>query len=507
MVASQSFVIRTDASRDIGSGHVTRCLTLAEALRGVGASVAFICRLQEGHFGSIIESRGFPLTLLAPIEGGDSSRHEPWLDVSVDTDAAQTISAIVGGARPDWLIVDHYALDAEWERLLRPHTNRLMVIDDLADRPHDCDMLLDQNLVANFETRYATRTSERTRLLLGPRYALLQPDYSVLRERAQPRHGSAKRVLIYFGASDLPDMTGKAVSAFLALGRDDVVADVVIGPTNLQADDVAALVLGHANIVTHRHLPSLSRLMAVADLAVGAGGAATWERICLKLPALVVTLAENQRALTAELHRQGAVQWLGDASRVDAVLLADALRKSIDNLPGNPVLENLVDGLGTRRVVDQLTSTGELLVRKVRAGDEVLMLSWANDPETRANAFDPRPIEAEDHHRWLTERLADEERSVLFIAETRSQAPIGQVRFERSGSQWLISYSVAPEFRGFGLGIRVLRDAIAAFRQAGPADPLMAEVRPHNIASRKIFERLGFTCTSVDDRAIRFSLV
>jgi RimJ/RimL family protein N-acetyltransferase len=226
------------------------------------------------------------------------------------------------------------------------------------------------------------------------------------------------------------------------------------------------------------------------------------------LPALVVTLADNQRALTAELDRLGAVRWLGDAADVDEPTLVNALRRSIDRLPGNAVLESLVDGHGTRRVVDQLLLSADLHVRPARPDDEPLLLAWANDPETRANAFDSRHIEEDGHHAWLSERLADPQRYRLFILETQSKTAIGQVRFEHDqNSEWIISYSVAPDFRGQGLGRRVLSAAISVLRRTEPADPLVAEVRPHNVASQKIFERLGFTCIAVDDRALRFRLV
>ena len=323
-----NIAIRVDASYAIGHGHVMRCLTLAEALRKRGAQVLFVCREHEGHLCGQIEERRFSTFRLPKIntQCGDTSSYAAWLGASWQEDLEQTRAAIQAtGQQSDWLVVDHYGLDQRWESSLRSCVARIMVIDDLADRAHDCDLLLDQNLVAEIEHRYAGKVPLSCALLLGPEYALLQPLYAELHDRMLPREGPIRRILIYFGGADGTNMTGRSLTAFMHLNRPDITIDVVIDADSPHADHIRKQVAGQSNIYIHSNLPSLAPLMARADLAVGAGGATSWERLCLGLPSLVVTLAENQRPVAQYLHGAGLVHWIGHEGQVDQQAIAAAL--------------------------------------------------------------------------------------------------------------------------------------------------------------------------------------
>lgn len=351
-------VFRVDASRVIGTGHVMRCLTLADSLRSRGGQCMFVTREHDGHLAELIRGRGFEAIVLPPepvpdpVPGG----YGHWLGGAWEADADATVAAFAG-RRPDWVIVDHYAIDERWERLVGPHCHRLAVIDDLADRDHDCDLLLDQNAVAGAEKRYAGRVPGTCRLMLGPRYALLQPQYAELHARARPRGAEIRRVLVYFGGADAKDLTGLAVDALLALERPDIAVDVVVEPTQPRARSLAERVAGHANFTVHGRLPTLAPLMVTADLAIGAGGATAWERCCLGLPTLVITIADNQTDAAAELHRQGLIRWLGHQSHAGS----EALREELKRLLVEGIADTwskkcseLVDGWGAGRVVDEL---------------------------------------------------------------------------------------------------------------------------------------------------------
>ena len=356
-------VFRADASHEIGSGHVVRCLTLASALREEGAQCRFVSREHGGNLLDLIRQQGFDVICLpvasASTEGSSGeaeTAHAAWLGERWQNDAAATASAI-GETRADWLIVDHYALDARWEGALHSHCDRLMVIDDLADRPHDCDLLLDQNLVADAENRYEDKVPASCRLLLGPEFALLQPQYGELHASTAARSGPPRRVLVYFGAAHTGDLTRLAVEAFLSLERADIALDVVLNPDDPDAELIRDQIRGHENIVLHGGLPSLAPLMAKADLAVGAGGTTTWERCCLGLAALVVTIAENQKPAAAELQRQGLIRWLGDKAGMDLA----TLRQGLETVLRDGVADawsarcrQLVDGQGANRVIREL---------------------------------------------------------------------------------------------------------------------------------------------------------
>lgn len=341
-------IFRTDASLQLGTGHVMRCLTLAGALHDRGALCRFICREEPGNLIKLIRRRGFEVIPL-PIEDGQ--------DIDWHTDAEQT-KVGVGETAADWLIVDHYALDARWERALRPYCRKLMVIDDLADRTHHCDLLLDQNLVANLDDRYRDKVPPTCCLLLGPEYVLMQPAYGQLHDKVLPRSGPIKRLLVYFGGADTANLTGMTIAAFASLERSDIALDVVINSASPYSTSIRQQMADLPHATIHGSLPTLAPLIMQADLAIGAGGTTTWERLCLGLPSLVVSLAENQEPVAAELDRRKIVRWLGKKGAVTLTDIADALASALDNPKHTSWAErchNFVDGRGVERVIQQMS--------------------------------------------------------------------------------------------------------------------------------------------------------
>ncbi len=492
---------RADASREIGTGHVMRCMTLATALRDRGADVSFVCREHPGHLCALLETRGFAVSRLpvapSPSWNGAEPSHAGWLGASWPDDAAATHAALdEGKGAVDWLVVDHYALDHRWERELKARAAQIMVIDDLADRAHDCALILDQNLVPEMDGRYDGLVPESCGRLTGPQYALLQPEYAELHDRTPPRRGPVRRVLVYFGGADQANVTGRALSALGSLRVPHLAVDVVVRAGMTLADFPEARVV--CDVVLHDSLPSLAPLMAQADLSIGAAGGTTWERLCLGLPALVVSLAENQRSVASALHDRGLVRWLGDETQVTSAVIADALRAAVDqgvDEQWSRRCRETVDGRGVSRVCAVLTASADmpLLLRSAGAADEALLLAWANDRVTRRNAFAPDQISPSVHHEWYQARLGDAAGCRIYVAETDGAVPVGQVRFDRVGKAWRISYLIASPFRGRRLGARVLDAAVERHRAiVGPA-PLVAEVKPANTASRRVFHALGFS--------------
>jgi UDP-2,4-diacetamido-2,4,6-trideoxy-beta-L-altropyranose hydrolase len=353
-------IFRTDASSVMGHGHVMRCLTLAKALSERGLRSTFVCKEHAGNLCDLIEQRGFSVVRL-PLGETDSpvekALHSLWLGSSVIEDAESTRTAIEhAGIRPQWLIVDHYALDHQWETILRPMVRQLMVIDDLADRLHVCDVLLDQNFFLNLQQRYSGKTPLECIMLLGPQFALLQPVYAELHAQATPK-SSVHRIFMFFGGADTENLTGRAISAFQRLKRSDIHLDVVRIDGGASYEATQKQVSGHSNISLHGSLPSLALLMHKADVAIGAGGATTWERLCLGLPSLVISLAENQEEISMDLAAGGLIRYLGDKRKVSEDDIYQALVMLVDSpsLSGWSVkCSNTCDGKGAFRVADYL---------------------------------------------------------------------------------------------------------------------------------------------------------
>jgi UDP-2,4-diacetamido-2,4,6-trideoxy-beta-L-altropyranose hydrolase len=350
--------IRVDASLKIGSGHVMRCLTLADALRSAGAQCLFVCR---SHPGNLIQKiREKHLCAELPISEKshaacdaqlESSKHSNWLGCSWEVDAIQT-SEVLRDFHADWLVVDHYALDQHWEAAMQGHYKKLMVIDDLSDRAHSCDLLLDQNWLGNDTvTRYKKLVPTHCECYLGPEYALLRPEYAHLREILPPRGGRLGRILLFMGGSDPTNETGKVLEALMNPALAHLEVDVVLGPNHPNVEGIRAQVTRRPDTTVYQDLPTLAELMAHSDLMISAGGSTTWERMCLGLPAIVISIASNQTKINDALMEAGYIDFLGVKSEVSVANISDAIRRyvntPIDLLSMSKLCYQMVTGTGT----------------------------------------------------------------------------------------------------------------------------------------------------------------
>lgn len=314
---------------EMGTGHLMRCLSLADALQDSGARSCFVSRNLPTYLREMVIGHGhdlIPLSTATTNSKSDGLTHFRWLGASQATDAQETATALLGQTW-DWLVVDHYAIDARWEGSLRGVANRLLVIDDLADRSHDADVLVDQNLYSNADSRYAGRVSAGCLLLLGPKYALLRKEFIEMRRRIRPRSGPVNRILVFFGGVDAGNLTGMALEVLADAPDLRGKVDVVIGsqhPNRCELESACADLGFSLHVQTQR----MAELMAAADLSVGASGSANWERCCLGLPAIVVVAADHQRAIADGLTAAGAVWSLGETG--DGT--ADALKKAVADL-------------------------------------------------------------------------------------------------------------------------------------------------------------------------------
>ncbi len=506
-------VVRCDASLSIGSGHVIRCRTLGRELKKSGAEVLFLCRRQPGDLIGLLEREFQVLTLpkqqLLPCEGLENRElYSAWLGCSQEQDAQDFIQAllIANLNNFDWLIADHYGLDATWESQVQiglkkdvPH--KLLAIDDLADRNHQADILLDQNFFGESSNqRYQWLVPTQCRQLLGPQYALLGPEYAVLHPLV-PSRKDACRVLIFFGGVDKENLTTRALEAFNDPKLDHLSVDVVLGHASPHRKAVAELVAQRNLTTLHDPLPSLAGLIARADLAIGAGGTTSWERACLRLPSLVVTIAANQKSFTEALHNAGHIRLLGDASTVSSSHIRHALKTWVSESLRTNAGWNLTDGFGARRLVLAMLGTKSAIsLRPAEADDESLLLHWANDPQVRKNSFSPNLITPSEHHKWFMRGLSNSNR-LLLIATTEDNFPIGQIRFDRlpipangGAQEAMIDLSIDRCARGHGLAVKVLNLGFLAMKKHwGPRIEAVAEVWTSNAASNACFARANFT--------------
>lgn len=496
---------RVDASLQIGSGHVMRCLTLAAALREHGAECHFICREHPGNLIDYIRAQGFAVTTVPateadfqPANASDAPSHASWLGVSWETDAEATCQ-ILQSLAAQWLIVDHYALDRRWERTVRSHCDRLMVIDDLADREHDCDLLLDQNL-GRVAADYASLVPTSCTLLLGPRYALLRPEFVALREYSLARRNppQLRRILVTMGGVDRGNATGLVLEALQHCElAEDCHITVVMGmhaPWLTQVQEQVTNCRWPCDLRVNAS--DMAQLMADSDLAIGAAGGTSWERCALGLPALIGVTAENQEGVARALVAAGAAICMGDLhdtdctlpreiSAMDAVRLADLSNAA----------SCLGDGLGTHRVLGALGLV-PCSVRIMQVGDLEMVLEWRNHPDVRRFMYTQHEISLGEHTAWFERCDKDSGRHLLIVEQ--QERPFGFVQFTEHGNgaaMW--GFYLAPgatNGNGRELGIAALNHAfnILGLRK------VCGEALKSNNRSVNFHRRLGFREENLD---------
>jgi UDP-2,4-diacetamido-2,4,6-trideoxy-beta-L-altropyranose hydrolase len=283
--------------------------------------------------------------------------HAQWLGVSQEQDAADSIHAL-SDVYWDWLIVDHYALDFRWGSALRQVARKILVIDDIADRRHDCDVLLDQNLYTDMDSRYSGKIPSHCQLLLGPAYALLRDEFRQLHEQSKPRNGPIRNILVFFGGVDADNYTGGAVEALSEIGISDLHIDVVIGAQHPCREQIKASCAQHG-FICHVQTDKMADLMAAADLAIGAGGSASWERCCVGLPTLLVALADNQINIAKALDLFGAGIYVGTLKTESVAIMRSAIESLLGTQDQIKTISekaySLVDGLGVDRVCQEMS--------------------------------------------------------------------------------------------------------------------------------------------------------
>jgi UDP-2,4-diacetamido-2,4,6-trideoxy-beta-L-altropyranose hydrolase len=471
---------RVDASPRIGTGHFVRCLALADELQRRGTRTLIISRDLPGHLQETLSARrhGFVQMVRSPAN-----------------DSEETLEAL-SGSRWDWLVVDHYGLDADWEGKVRRGVAKVAVIDDTADRRHDCDLLVDQNLQGEGSARYEGKIPPSCVPLLGPRFALLREEFRLQRARARVRDAAPERILIFFGGMDSGDHTGRAVEAMASLGLHGVHVDVVVGRRHPRVDELS-VECSRAGFSYHVQTERMAELMAATDLALGAGGIAVWERCCLGVPQLVIQTAENQREQLAAAAAAGLAYVPQCTDEVGACLR----RHTAALLENRPLMQLMsregmraVDGRGASRVAAAMGSSG-VEVRVATAADSRKLHEWRNNPAVRAASRSSAPIDWDTHHRWLESVLSAPDRALL-IGE-RQGTPVGVVRFDLRGSEAQISIYLVPGEHPPGEGRCLLESAeqwLAAHRPR--VTGVGAEVLAGNTRSERLFLGSGYRVDS-----------
>jgi UDP-2,4-diacetamido-2,4,6-trideoxy-beta-L-altropyranose hydrolase len=490
---SALIAIRVDGSAQIGTGHVQRCLSLAQALRKCGADVIFVTRLGGGVISSLILANGFTHYHL-PIErqyiaSENDPAHAHWAKVDWQTDAVDTLEALAPQI-PDWVIIDHYAFDARWHDYIREQVGcRIAVIDDLGDRKQSADLLIDHNPTADPKRKYHLSNAKVHRSLIGSRYGLLGPDYAALPKRIVSPHVDS--IGIFMGGADADNLSCKMLKAARNADFTGKI-EIISTSANPNLAELESAVEADPNCILKLDQPSLSAFFAAHDLHIGAAGGATWERCCAGAPSVVVQSAANQSVVIDALLVANAAICCR-STELDEVMAA--IKKALSDWPLRQSLSDsaslLVDGKGCLRVAAAMLSSN-LSVRPATISDGNMIHQWRNDLRTRSVSRDPKEIPLESHLAWFENSLKNPVRHI-WIGMIGAIAT-GLVRFDQIDSaKFEVSIFLNPELHGLGLGSLLLRageDALAATQST--SIEIHAETLPENTGSQAMFLREGY---------------
>ena len=331
-------VVRADASPVIGSGHIFRCLSLADACREKGAEVIFFSKNNKGNKNELLRSREYDVRVVDCAERSSASD---------DADACQrNIDKNV-----DWIVIDHYSLGIEWEKQMRPFARNLMVIDDMADRKFDCDVIINQN--DNYSMgNYNGLIPSGCRLLLGRDYVLLGSQFRSYRKKTKIRNSGIQKLLVFFGTGD---DNGETLKALQGLSRLSEAKDihVIAGTSNQNIKQIRSICAEH-NWQHYEFIDHMAELLLEIDIVIGAAGFHSWERCALALPAIIAVLDSNQNDNAKLLSENGAAIYLGNSSNTRHDDYFRAIKHISDSMLTNMSKKAfaMVDANGARRVCE-----------------------------------------------------------------------------------------------------------------------------------------------------------
>ncbi|RKF19648.1 UDP-2,4-diacetamido-2,4,6-trideoxy-beta-L-altropyranose hydrolase [Alginatibacterium sediminis] len=495
-----NFVFRVDSSLVIGSGHVYRCLSLANQLKKFGHDLSFICTDHPGNICSIIRSFGFKVSLIpAGNSNIDPELTSSWLGRSYRGDAKATISNLEELPRVDYMVVDHYGIDSRWEAMLKPCTRHLVVIDDLANRFHHCDTLLDQTYARDLSAYYPL-VPEFTNLLLGTDFALLRDEFLQFKDKILVKRKNTSKVkslLVSLGGTDRNNVT-KELMLMLENSslNSSVRITIIVGPNNPHQSSLVD-VSNTSRFTNYKVLFAVSNMAEILsqhDLAIGASGASAWERCALGLPSISIELAENQKEICKILEHQGASIALGSPSELNGTKLEQALnyiQSNYQSMVSKSIA--LVDAHGSRRAaacIFQTSLKDGLLVhlKLANSNDCQQLFEWQQEPATREYALNPSIPSYIEHQLWFQRQLSDKNYHLYMVSSKDTQ--LGMLRLD-----WLVEFSayevsiVTPDSsKRLGVAKAALELAIILM----PKTDFYATILPQNVASLALFRKQGF---------------
>lgn len=493
--------LRADSSLSIGSGHIIRCLNLVKALKKAGAQCFFISKDHRGNIVEKIIHDGFPVKVISVSEKTDGyiRDEKSWLNGSQEDDAEQFISLVAETCiEPDIIVVDHYSLDSEWEVIVKTRfpDAHLVIIDDLCNRPHRSDLLIDQTYLRRAE-EYASLNQNNGKILAGANYALLDPLFSRLKNQSIARKASIaipKKLMLTMGGVDAHNVAGKMLGLLEQVSFENIEKiTVILGTTCPHRAEIITLAeKSKYNVDVLINVSNMAEIMSEHDFAIGAMGGTTWERCVMGLPAVNVAIADNQSTIAKNLAKAGVI--VLNAEHFTLTDISSALNYVIAHYHEQRLLAmDICDGQGIFRVIQEMIlmpakDGANVTLRRATVDDVDFVYQLQCEPGTRQFARNPDVPAYDSHVKWMQKKL-DADDSFFYIIEHGDSC--GVVRLDpvqHACANYEISIFLTSACHGMGIASAAIKRALMLHADLA----ILATVLPENNASHQLFERVGF---------------
>jgi UDP-2,4-diacetamido-2,4,6-trideoxy-beta-L-altropyranose hydrolase len=474
--------IRADADSKMGTGHIMRCIALAQTWQDRGGEVTFISHCDSEFLKQRINDEGISLI---PIDR-----------ICPDPSDIKTTLSILKNDITDqktWLVTDGYHFNPEYQKAIQDEGISLLVIDDMNHLPHyHADIILNQNINA-LDLKY--HCDKDITLLLGTSYVLLRREFLKYRDFKRQVPDRAKNILVTLGGADPENVTLNVIEALKLLNEPDIAVKIIIGPANPHQDILHQAIASarfEAELLVNPY--NMPELMAWADLAISAAGSTCWELMFMALPSIILVLAENQSAIARYLMDRKTVVnlgWMSECTREHINYACKSLmRDNVFRKHLSAQSSMLISGQGPSLVVESI-QRGSLNLRDVTDLDRELIWHWANDEETRKASYSQAHISLDEHIRWF-DSVRIQKNHRFYIANDGCKMPVGQIRFAIDGKEAVVSFSIARESRGHGYGMVILIKAAKKLFNKTDIEQISAYVKSENEASSRVFQKAGF---------------
>ena len=479
------FYIKTDANENIGSGHLQRCLNLAEFLKNDHKITFIFCNTSS--------------LIIKEVKKNFSA-----IFFKDNKDLLGKIEKTLKKNEYNFLILDDYSTNYIWEKAIYNYFSKVLVIGDHLDKKHYCDLYLNQNVIDNRSQKTLIKKFSNIKCLLGPKYALLDKNYSKYARNERSKI-YLKNIVISFGGSDKENLTDKVLNILSQRKFNKFKIKVAIGKNYQYFNNLSKKYKSNNRIIFYKGLNSLAKINYNSDLSIGAGGISTWERLCLSLPSLVFLVSDNQKVTINALRKKNFIIYAGKIKKFDKInfeILIKSAKKNYKKIVQKMEYSKiLVDGRGVVRVAEILSPTKNLktVIRKAKKEDLYDYYNWVNDKAVRKNSFNGKKVEFENHKKWFYDQLKFPKKNFLYVFGKKNIL-LGQTRLNLSGKIAKIDYSIDKDFRQRGLGYKMLKKILKKKELTNKS--LYAEVKNFNTTSINIFKNLKFNILSEKNRVV-----